>query len=252
MSDNKKFLFDLHYFDDNNVMHAAEDPNAPPPAPTFSEEELENAKKAAFEDGKKAGEEAAMAAIQEKTAQTLQSVQQSLSALFDREQERLDAMETRVIDLCAKVIEKLYPELTPTLGFAQLREFLRQKLGELRKTPTVDITLHPSMAPMIETEINKLKERLAAQGSWTILEDDGLSEGSCEISWKNGGADWKPDQIYAFIEQALEPHITAIRSDLDGLDQNLHNEEKTTDPDEPTDTQPDEPQPSAAKEDEES
>lgn len=231
MSDSKKFLFDLHYFDDNNVMHAAEDPNAPPPAPTFNEEELEQAKKEAYEAGKKDGEEAALTSIQEKTVASVQSIQQSLSGLFDREQDRFDMLESGLINVLSKVIAKLYPSLAPTLGFAELREFLRHKLTDLRKMPHVDITLHPDMAPLVDEELSKLKDRLAAQGSWTILEDETIALAACEITWKNGGADWNPDQIYAFIEQALEPHLASIRSDLDALDQNLHDKGDISDSD---------------------
>lgn len=253
MDKKKKFLFDLNYFDDDNVMHKAEDPNAPPPAPTFSEEELEAAKKAAFDQGVAEGKKQALESIEQEKQNNLQSMQQSLSALFDCEEDRNQRLETHVIALAFKALEKTYPRFMELAGTLQTREMLQTQLQTLRKLPSIDISLAPAMAKRLEGEIHTLKERLAAQGSWTILEDETLNEGACEIAWNNGGLDWRPDKVHAAITEAFAPYLQELEqefaSELDALDQNLHNEQ-----DKPSESPPNEdataaqPQPSAESE----
>lgn len=229
MDEKKKFLFDLNYFDDDNVMHVAEDPNAPPPAPTFSEEELQAAKDEAQKSGYEDGQKAALESIEQQKLQTLQSIQQSLSALFDCEEDRNQKLETHVIALTYKALTKLYPIFMESAGTQEVRALLSHQLQELRKSPAIDITLPPQLAAKVEDDINALKERLAAQGSWTIMEDDSLSAGACQITWEHGGLEWQPDMIYNAIQAVFQPHLDKLtvsdEAELDDMDQNLHNEE---------------------------
>ena len=234
MSDKKKFLFDLNYFDEHNVLHQKEDPNAPPPEPTFSEAELEAAKAEAFAAGKKEGIDQTKKEIEQQTQHTLQSVAQEMSGLFSCEQDRNIRFAEICATLCYQAIKKSFPAFYDRIGAHQLDHVLQEHLTQLKKEPALDITLHPDLANAVEGRLQELKERLASQGEWTILEDEKLDKAGCQITWNHGGLDWHPEQIMAAVLQTFEPHIRALSDELDVSDKTLHNEgSKQTDAEKP-------------------
>ena len=84
------------------------------------------------------------------------------------------------------------------------------------------------MASAVEQRINELKERIGAQGKWTILEDDKIDKAGCQITWDHGGMDWRPEQLMDAVMQTFGPHLPEISDELDVEDENVHNEEEIT------------------------
>src|SRR3546814_15708777 len=110
----------------------------PPPEPTFSEEEIAQARAEAFAAGLDAGRGEAMASIEREAAEALRVLSGQVASLVDARK----ASDTELIDQTAEValtmVRKMLPELLRRQGLTEVEAVVRECLaGMLEETRIV-------------------------------------------------------------------------------------------------------------------
>ena len=210
----KKFFFDLHNFDDDSlpeeeVLDELDDEAEPepPPPPTFSEDELEAAKKTAFQEGKTQGLEEA------KTSQT-QAIQASLAglavdvkSLLAAEVEREKRFEVEVIALARSIFNKILPVYTAEHGLAELTTAISGALDTQTVLPRQGIEI-----------LTCRDDQAAIEGYFSdhvsdldifVVADDRLQSGQCTIRWQNGGILYDSRAVGEAISSLLDQQMQA-------------------------------------------
>lgn len=207
--DPEKFFFHLHNFDNGpedtslpseaEILEAAEE-DAPPPPPTFTEEELAAATAKAFEEGRAKGAEDSEASKVRATQMAVQTLGTDIQALITAEHEREDSYKGEVIRVTTSIFEKLFPIYSRTEGLSEMQSAVSRVLETQSGQHTIEILTHSDDQADIErhfkeqTQINEL----------SVIVQDGIMAGNCEIRWKNGGALYNARKVSEDISQLLQ------------------------------------------------
>ena len=178
---NRRFFLDLPDFD-----APPEPEETEPPPPTFSEAELEAARKKAYENGYKKGEEDTRAQREDYIAAQLGITGEQFATLFAAEDMRARLYEKESVRLTLETLDVLFPDLVARAG--------RHEIERVIETVLQDIA--PEAAIVVETceadtaEIEALLSRLRPEGApqWEVKGAADMEPGAVRLKWKDGGA----------------------------------------------------------------
>lgn len=234
----QKFFFDQNNFDDD---HEEEIEELEPPPPMFSEAELDAAKRRAHQDGHKE----ATLAEKDSRAQHLNAVMDqvlaNMSTLFDQEQAREKRFEEETVNLTKAIFETVFPYYAQREGYNELLHALRTIAEKHSKQDAVVVRVNADLVDGITTYLKKIETK-NPDIRFEVTGDARITDTSCHLSWKSGGASHDP--------KALAQEILAILDDgLAGLPANSHDNKEiqsseTLEQEPPApDAEPDEPHP---------
>lgn len=196
----QKFFFDQNIFDENIV----EEPEIViPPPPTFSEQELENARQAAFAEGKKLGIKETHDSIEKHTTQVLDKILHEFTAFRTAEIQREKTYERESLELTLTVFKKLFPLYHKTASFDELLKIISDIFKKQEGHSHILVTVQPNLAESVEKHLNALK----AAGhdlKFSVKSDDSLPFASCRLAWSDGGAIRNPEAMAEEIRIHLE------------------------------------------------
>lgn len=197
----EKFLFNKNIFDEPDE----EEPEIEeePPAPTFSEEELEAARKTAYEEAYKKGREEALEesrkSVEQKLSDVLANIEASTGQIFAEEIKREQLFEKEAVHLTLSLFETLFPLYKEKTGFEELNTAIKNIIEKQQAAGLIRIEVHPDMVERVKN-IFKDTPALQADQRFEITDHPHLSEHACRLSWKNGGG------LYDLDAMAKEAH----------------------------------------------
>ncbi|GEM_PF-2697072 len=214
MNDIKKFLFDLHDFDEESLARKRKAAEAPKP-PSFSEAELESARAQAYQKGRIAGIDEERKSINQRVADTIAGFQIQFDTLYAQEEGRNTRFVDDSIALVLDSLQKAFPTLFEASKIDELEAFLKNHIAGHIKTPMLDIRVHPSLKDEINKRMAEILAHSPLSGDWSVSGDSAIQPGHCKILWAHGGAEWVPmalhHTILAFFKEQLganyEPYI---------------------------------------------
>lgn len=175
----------------------------PPPPPTFSEAQLEAARKAAFEQGRQQGIQESLQSREEKLSGLIASIAGDTQKLFIAESERETLYETEAVKLSLAVFENLFPLYTAQHGFDELKTVLTDILHRQEGQAEILIETAPSQKEGVEEHIAKLPP-FSGKTMFKVAANESLQEGSCKLSWTQGGALYNSKALAEEIRGILE------------------------------------------------
>lgn len=185
----EKFFFDKNIFDEEDI---EEEIVEEPPAPTFSEDELEQARKeaadTAYELGMKKGIEDTLNSIEQQTANTLDSVIHQIHPLLEEEAVREKRFEEEVIRLVLIVFTKLFPHLIEAHSQDEISLLVHEALTSQDAQTHIEISVYPSLKEHIVRHVAEVEKTIGTVERCKVIENENISIGSCQIRWQDGGA----------------------------------------------------------------
>lgn len=214
----RKFLFDIHNFDDPN---AKDDVEEEPPPPTFSVEDLEAAKAHSYAEGRRDGNAEAQASFEKQVADTLGTVREHLHMLFGEEDRRARTFEKEAVQLAYTIFARAFPALHERGGLDEVLKTIDGVLETVRAQPELIIDVPTPYAEAVNTHIQGLL-RNNAHPVCTVRGHDDMSLGTCRIAWVNGSAVRDGHHIAEEIRRKIEQVLAdqAILPDNDVGDPN--------------------------------
>ena len=172
----KKFMFDTD-FDELAEMHrrarakqeaeneqgaaeaAAAEPEAEPEpeAPTFSEEDMAQAREEALLEGKRLGAEEAAAATEQKISDTLGSIAGKLQEMFDSQAAAHEEQARQAISVAATLVRKLFPTLNAQTAEDQVEAMLRSVLGPVSGEAEIIVRVPEDLAEELPKELRMVE-----------------------------------------------------------------------------------------------
>lgn len=195
----------MNIFDEPDEEEIPEEP-PPPPPPTFSEDELEAAKAAAFEKGRQQGIQENLQSREEKLANLMERISADVQTLFAAEKAREDVYEAEAVKLTLDIFKHLFPVYHKAHGFEELKTVLQDVLG--RQEGQTDILIETSLEQKegVESYISRVSS-LSGKAAFKVSALESLQDGSCRLSWTNGGALYNSqglaDEIRSILEETL-------------------------------------------------
>ena len=195
----QKFLFDT-----NNFSEPDKDAEEEIIVPTFSEEELESAKRSSFEQGRAQGLKEAEESRGKFVSALLENVTVDLKSLFASEEERDKRYEYEAINLTMQIVKQLFPALNKKHGLDEIQAMLAEILDAQKEQPQIVIEVHPDYTQDIETQIHEIITSFHSTAIIDVTGKDDLGLADCRCSWKNGGARRNADALFKQIVTTLQ------------------------------------------------
>jgi flagellar assembly protein FliH len=196
----------------NTLPMEAEEIETPPP-PSFSQEELEAAKAAAFAEGLAAGaaQEAARADAASRATQeaTLQAVQ-IFCATIANIQANLQAFKVHqteeLAELVKHLVQKIAGDAIAAIPTAPIQAMITECLGVLQSAPKIILQVHPSCFTPIEELLRQMASHYHLENAIVLKENAALQQGEARMEWGTGSAERNHAQLW----QQVDSIITAI------------------------------------------
>ncbi len=215
----RKFTFDMD-FDNPEPRHnrtlaaglarmvEAQQPETPPPppepelppAPTFSEADLHEARQEAFEAGR-------MAVLNDNSAMAAQALTHALDALgqqFVGLQGALDNNYRDIAELATQVAlelcRKLLPHTADHFVVAEIEALLNSLLPQLMEHPRLIIRIHPRLADDARVRLDDVCRRHGFEGRLQIIEQAHMAATDTLLEWGDGGAERNSRRLWDAID----------------------------------------------------
>ena len=226
-SSDNKFYFNVHNFDDEVIdEEEVQEEEPPPPPPTFSEAELDQAKQEAFAKGKAEGVTEEKASRSQAISKTLEKIAYKTETLFAQEAMREKLYEREAVALSLAIFEKLFPVFRERFGFDEFKHQLESILKSQEGQNSIRIKVSAGYADEVQALLDKLGEKNQGM-SFKAETDENLAEGDVVLSWEDGGAIRKTQDIAEQIRANLQELLA-------GLDTNRHDTKEVDSPEDAT------------------
>lgn len=216
---NKKFLFDLHNFDEDEEAKKKEKKPAAPPPPSFSLEDMEAARKQSFEKGKEEGARIAKESIEQRVELLVQSLAQNFTALDAQEENRNKRFVDDSVLMVYKALQAALPTLLTEAAEIGIKDALTGFFATAGRTSVqYKIFVHPDMSDAVKRYATQLHADLSVET------DAALPVSGSRIEWASGMAEWSPDKTVTHILEIIRPFIKERSEILDDSTKKTHNE----------------------------
>ena len=195
------FFFDSNIFDDDHQLSEEEIAAQP----EFTQDQMAQAQKAAFEEGKKVGFKESEDGITSKMLGILQRIGQDISVLFSAEDKRNKIYEEEALHLTVKLFTKAFPSYMKKYGHEELKAIIIAALSDNMTPEKISISLnkdlHEALSVFLKTQEDILNKQIS------LKTDNELSDNDCRIGWPGGGVicnrDATIEKIFDILNQSL-------------------------------------------------
>lgn len=180
-------------------------PPPPPPEPSFTAAELEEARRAAFREGKDAGRTAARAEAEAAGQAALAAIAAGFgTAAAEAEAAREQAAEAAV-RLVLGALDALHPALSERLAEADIAAMVQALLPQLAGEPRLAIRLCPPLVETLGPRLAALAEQAGFRGEVSLRADPAIAPDGAAVSWSAGAALRDPAGLRSALLASLEP-----------------------------------------------
>ncbi len=198
-----------------------------PPPPTFSLEELEAARSAAWSEGRSAGEDEMRASLQNQLARTGEVIAASLSDCVAQQKRVVAQIERQAGEIIVAMMRKLFPVLLERSGTDEIEAVIHDSIAQALDQPRIVVRCGASVAEQIDTLVHNAAARAGFDGRISVLPDATLTRQDCRVDWAEGGVERTPHRMMEVIETAIARCMEAFDRMALGGDQPVYPVEET-------------------------
>lgn len=215
----RKFMFDVNDFDEKDLPEEPLEP-PPPPPPTFSEAELERARRESLAKGREEAAAEAEASRERHVADLLQTISREFSTLFAAEDLRNAQYEAESVRLTLATLQRLFPAMNQKYGLGEIQRVVSEVLESQREIAVIKLEVHPDYVETIHEHVRRVLKQANISGNCTVTGNQALGPGDCRMNWENGGA-LRDSQGVA---EDIERHMQVILAERPRLRDNKRSE----------------------------
>jgi len=179
-------------------------------APTFSEEELEAARREGFEEGKAEGVREAGDAVETQISSALGQLAGQIGTLFQQQVSANAALFDDAIHIATSISKKCFPHLSETQSLQVIEDMVRDVLAAILEEPRALVHIHPDLVEPLNERIGAITDAANFEGQVIIIDDAAISLGDCRVSWSSGSAERDMDALWRSVDEIVEANIRAV------------------------------------------
>ncbi|MDE3059727.1 MAG: hypothetical protein KGJ06_01800 [Pseudomonadota bacterium] len=182
---------------------------APPPPPSFSEEQVKAAErdgyKKGFLEGTQEGRkqaESEQAAVERQLAATVEHFARMITPLMEHQRRVLLATREDMPKLALAIARKAGGQALAEQAEAVVVSLAKQACELLIREPKLIITVHENLGAALARQLEQIAGRLPAAQNIVIQRDPNLPLADCRIEWEHGGMERRADLLWQELEKA--------------------------------------------------
>lgn len=226
LQDFREPLKSLEIVSDKDVTVEVAEQAPPPPPPTFSEAELEAAKKQAFEEGRRAGLQEGAEKAQTEAVRREEAIQSAVKTIARQIQtcdahhhEWLRLQSVELPQLVLLVAQQVAGRAISAMPQAGVESLIDECLNVLLHQPKVLLSVHPEIEQQVSVYMQDIIARRGGECMVQLAADESLAIGDARLEWKDGQAGRSIAAIWQQIEQMLQQvDFTALADKAAAMD----------------------------------
>jgi flagellar biosynthesis/type III secretory pathway protein FliH len=178
----------------------------PPPLKAFNDEEIEEAKKASFDEGyKQAQQENEQEAIKLNTSinEVLEQINIQLALAINEQNNYFIKLNKLAADISFKISKKILGDIFTieheNLVYKNIEKCLKTVIGESE----VLIVINPQQEAHIKAKLEELKIKSNFEGKINLKTDESIFNTDCKVMWNNGLIETDNNLLWQKIEAIL-------------------------------------------------
>ncbi|MEQ8332907.1 hypothetical protein [Nisaea sp.] len=179
-------------------------------APTYSQDEVDEAKEASYQLGRQEGMSAAMAGIEQQVSVSLEGVLSKVDALNKLHRQWAGEMQRDAVRLSATIMRKMAPELTRGSELPQIEHVINQAFQFLTEQPKVMIRVAAELEAPLRDKVQLMASRVGYEGEVVLVGDPELVATDCRVSWAAGAVERALDETWNEIDEMVERTMSAL------------------------------------------
>jgi flagellar biosynthesis/type III secretory pathway protein FliH len=216
MNKKNKFLFDLHDFEKEAEEAREKRLNKNPPAPTFSLEDMEEARKQAHEAGREAGLQQAKDSLEQKTELLIQSLSGQIALFTENETQRHNDFIKNAVNISFQAIEKTLPAILDAEKLTLIQKALDNFFTGTIPKGSLTLLVHPDMREAVEKHAENLHSDLQ------VKEDSQIAPTDIRLEWQDGAYEFMPARLMEQILHIIQEHAPEDIAPLDDTPKTAH------------------------------
>jgi|GEM_PF-2191139 len=193
-----------------------------PEVPSFTEEELAEAKDDGFKEGLAQAEAQYHASTEVEILNLIRDISGNLTELSSvQERENTDRLREAVA-VAAAICRKIIPDLVEKNAIDEVTYAVREAIQDLNETPRILLTVAPALRGPLADRLESIVAGAGYDGRIEILEDASLDHGDCLMSWGDGGADRRLSDLWSKVTRVIDDGIGNMTESLDRANPQPH------------------------------
>lgn len=208
----RKFTFDLD-FDVPEVPQSVvedvpeEEQEPEEEIPTFSEEDLADARAEGHKAGREEGRKEAADATEQRLLEAIEVACDSLAKVFNEQAEANRDIARDTIGITTTIAKKLFPDLNARNALGEVERVVQETLNAITEEPRVQIMVHPDLREPFTERLATMTHRAGFEGKVFINPDPSMTLGDCRVEWSNGAAVRDTDVLWEMIDEIVERNL---------------------------------------------
>ncbi len=219
----KKYMFDLDFGSMEPVAPvapveaavAAEGemlPEDAPPPPTFSEFEMDEARRIAFAEGHDAGVAEAAEVTERRQAEALSLLAAGFAQMQADQKNGIESVRQDATQLALSIVKKMLPAMAQRYGVDEIAGVIHECLMQIDDAQRLTVRAHPDLLEGVKAEAARVAEEAEFEGKIIYTADPKLALGDCRVEWGNGGGDRDQATLWADIEIIVTRALEGMRN----------------------------------------
>ncbi len=218
----KKYMFDLDFgaMEPMAPLESSDQPletedaiaeDAPPP-PTFSEFDLEEARRSGFAEGHDAGVAEASEVTERHQAEALAALAAGFAQVQKAQRDGIEGLRRDAVQLALTIVKKMLPTMAHRYGIDEIGGVIHECLMQIDDAQRLTVRAHPDLLEGVRAEAARVAEEAEFEGKVIYTADPKLALGDCRVEWGNGGGDRDQAMLLAEIETIITRAIDGMRA----------------------------------------
>lgn len=178
--------------------------------PTYTQEEVDEAKEASYQLGRQEGMSSAMAGIEQQVAVSLEGVLNKVGELNQVHRKWTDEIQRDAVRLSATIMRKMAPELTRGTELPQIEHVINQAFQFLTEQPKVMIRVAAELEAPLRDKVQLMASRVGYEGEVVLVGDPELVATDCRVSWAAGAVERALDETWGEIDEMVERTLSSL------------------------------------------
>jgi len=183
--------------------------------PTFSEEDLTQARAKGHAAGRDEATRDMSSALEQRLATILEAINSQLETVFKAYAQDQEDRNRDAISVATVIARKLFPALNTGNAMAEVEHIVIEAMKRTSGHPTLMIKVPEDMHKDIKAKIEDLAALRGHAGTINIMTETDMPPGDISIEWDGGGMRRDTTLMWREIDQIIERNIgPALASDL--------------------------------------
>lgn len=185
---------------------AALEPEAPPP-PSYSEQDLEQAREEGRVQGRDAATQDMASAIEQRTVQTLETINGHMVQLFEMYEQDKEQHSRDAVAVAEVIVRKLFPAINMDKALAEIEHMIVEAMKRTSGSPKLIVRVAEDMHGEVEVRAQELAALRGREGTVNIIGDPDVAPGDARVEWEGGGMVRDTGLIWQEIDNIIERNL---------------------------------------------